>query len=250
MKDETLADPLPHPPLGAATDADALELSEEDEALLRDFGQWLHAKEAEETMPPEIDLFIAPPPPPPIEAQIEARVATVLRRPRRKPWTMVLSHGAVAAATVALAWAWSSSSDEPDPRPEASYTLTLSGGEGKSFGTPDGPTTYPPASTFGFTLRSSRPVVEPTEVVVKAHRTNEHQDIWIQLRPEQLEHDENTLRYKALAHSALPLAAGDWELTFEVGAPNACISSAPERSCELAGRARIVIPRESDAHAP
>lgn len=249
MTDETNVDPLLQPLHGAATDDEPHELAEADEALLRDFGQWLHGQDDERVDEPEIDLFIAPPPSSLGGAQHEARVVA-MPGPRRRAWHTWLSHGAVAAATVGLVWVWSALSDAPDPRPNASYTLTLSGGDGRSFSPSGGPSTYSPDSTFGFTLRSSQPVVAPVEVLMKAHRAGEGQGIWIRLPSELLELEDKTLRYKALAYSALPLAAGDWELTFEIGAPGACISSAPDRLCELAGRAHIVIPKEGGEHAP
>lgn len=250
MTDETHADPPPPLP-DAAAEADPYELPEADDALLRELGQWLHAREAEEALAPEIELLIAPPPPPLTAAQIEARVDAVLGRPRRAAWRTVVSHGAVAAATVVLAWTWSSLSNGPDPTPIASYELTLRGGEGRSFNPSDGERTYPPDSTFEFKLRPNRSVAEPVEVVMKAGRPGDPQVIWIQLGPELFEaNDGSVLHYSAPASSALPLAPGRWALTFEVGAPGACLSSSPERRCEVAGHASIVIPREGEPDAP
>lgn len=228
-------------------------LSDDDEALLHAFAHWLHDRDTDDASPPP-DLVIGPSPPPLAPEVLDA--AAHASRPRGRPrWLRTLvSHGAVAAATVAAVQVWSSLPMHPEPTPMADYSLALHGGDGQTFAPSSEPPSYGPDSAFVLELRPDRAVRAPTEVVISACREGSQCDAGVfrvRLGPKLLEIDERgVLRYVAPTSSVLPLAPGRWTLTFEVGEPGTCLLSAAERSCHAVGQATVRIGRRGGGDAP
>lgn len=250
--DDDASAPPAAPPTSADPDGAAAEgspeLSDEDEALLRELGQWLHEREHEDTT--AIDLVVGPLPAPLTAAELEARVAALLRSRRRSLLRVIASHFAVAAAAVALLRLWPTSPEPQAPaEPPIAYELDLRGGEAKTLARPARVPVYTPGSTLDFKLRASRIVEGRPEVVIRACREDESCDrgaVLVVLEIEPHEIHEQVIHVREQAGDVLPLAAGRWILTFEVGAEGSCLVAVPEHPCVEAGHHAVEIAVEPD----
>ncbi|MCX4240596.1 hypothetical protein [Paraliomyxa miuraensis] len=230
------------PPPGANDPNESTEdPTEDDEALLRALGQWLHAREAADAT--EVDLVVPPPPPAIDDAELGARVDALVGSSGPRILRRVLSHVAVAAAAVGAVQLGTMVVERSTEPPGANYSLDLRGGDGQVFAPSSGDRIYSSDSTFELKLRPDRAVTAPVEVMITACREGTDCDTGtfrIRLGPEALEVDERGgLHYRAPVSSTLPLAPGRWTLTFAVGAPGACLLEVPEQPCRELGRASV-----------
>lgn len=211
-------------------------LSDEDESLLRELGEWHLSRAIDDAKDPSDELLIPPPFPTSTEAELEARVDVVLGHRRRKAWPwLALSHlaAAVAAAALPLVLLPASPAD-PEPPPEqpvrasVAYGIELFGGKATALSSSSPVRTYTPESTFELRLRTSRIVEEPLEVVVEARREDRPAAPPVLLR---FGLEPGVTEVSGRAAKLLPLAAGHWELTLKVGAPDACLLPASSNDC-------------------
>lgn len=235
------AEPVPPTPIMAA---ERDPLSDEDEALLRELGEWNVARAIDDAKDPSDELFIAPPFPSSTEAELEARVDAVLGRRRRKAWPwLALSHlGTAAAAAALLIVMLPARPDEPKPPHDpprlasVEYGLELLGGKATALGASSPVRTYTPESTFELRLHPSQAVDEPLELVVEARREERPAAPPVLLR---FGLEPGVSQISGRAEKLLPLAEGRWELTFKVGAPDACLLPASASECTTVDHASI-----------
>lgn len=260
-------DPLPLPRSALADDG---PLSDDDEALLRELGGWLHTRAPYEAAGPGPTIVIAPPLPPLSESQLQAQVDAVLGREReaklpsvasiaarrRRLWPMLITHAAVAASTVLVIRLWTAE-PEPPPSPYDGLVFALAGGDASTLGTASDERVYLPDSHFVLELRNPRgawPSDRPLELVIQARRADAPHGAGfdIPVPDTALELEDSTLRYSTTTTEALPgVPPGRWTLTFMLGPPGACLlpEQEPER-CITVGSSTIELRAPRGAHAP
>lgn len=267
--------PVPNP----APVEDEGPLSEEDEALLRDLGGWLHARALHDAEGSGPEIVIAPPLPPLGEAETKRRVDAVLGRGEgravarpatvdaragaangrsRRAWLKVLSHGAVAVATLAIVQLLATS-ESSRPAGSPAYLVELHSDYVDVYGPPDGVPVFTPTSTLELVLRTNDtwPSDDALELVIRAQRAgvSEGSGIAIPVPPEHLQiHGSEIVYMGRTASEALDLPrtnllAGRWTLTFEVGPPGACMLQDADR-CAVVGSQTIVLREPGGANAP
>lgn len=265
-----VAAPTPSPQPVPISAEDEGPLSEDDDALLRELGGWLHTRASYEAAGPGPTIVVAPPLPPLSESQLQAQVDAVLGREheakpqqvaaiggrRRRLWPMLITHAAVAASTVLVIRLWTAE-PSPPPSPYDGLVFALAGGDASTLGGASTEPVYLPDSDFVLELRNPRgawPSEDPFELVIQARRADVAHGAGfdIPVPDTALEIIDSTLRYSASTTEALPgVPPGRWTLTFMLGPPGACLlpEEDPER-CITVGSSTIELRAPRGAHAP
>jgi hypothetical protein len=237
-------DPLP------ALEPEVPRFSDEDEALLRRFGTWLHEEDQLDAEEPAIDLYVPSATLTPEEYESGSVAESTVPAPTCSWLRRLVSHGAVAAIAVLLVNLIPPAEPKVDPPRDVDYELKLLGGDGRTFAPSSASPHYHADSDFGFVLRPSAPVDERSEVVIQACPAGSDcrsQHFVIRLGPEHFESDRGgVLRFAGPMAEVLPLAEGRWTLRLFVSAPGSCSPTDLGSSCHSIAEALVTIEDVAD----